>query len=72
MDFLVLLKGLVTLVNSIAKYLSDKQLIEAGVAKATLEGLQDVQDRMAAARDAIANVDSLPVDKDPANRANKR
>jgi len=69
MNALTLLKGLVSLVTSIAQYMHDKQLIEAGVAKATLEGLQDVQSKIAIARDAVANVDSLPVNKDPANRA---
>jgi hypothetical protein len=72
MNYLALLKGLVSLVSCVAKYFSDKQLIDAGVAKATLEGLQDVENKMAIARDAVASVDSLPIDKDPANRANKR
>lgn len=72
MNYLALLKGLVTLVTSIAQYMRDKKLIEAGVAQATLEGLQDVQNKMAVARDAIANVDSLPIEQDTANRANKR
>lgn len=72
MNYLALLKGLVSLVTSIAQYMHDKRLIEAGVAKATLEGLQDVQNKMAIARDAVDRVDELPVSEDPANRANKR
>lgn len=72
MNYFAILKGLVSLVSYTAKYLSDKQLIEAGVAKATLEGMQDVQNKMAMARDAAARVDELPIDQDPANRANRR
>lgn len=72
MNYLAILKGLVALVSYVAKYFSDKRLIDAGVAQATLEGLKDVQEKMAIARDAVANVDSLPVDKDPANRKRKR
>lgn len=72
MNALTLLKGLVSLVTSIAQYMHDKRLIEAGVSKATLEGLQDVQNKMAIASDAIANVDSLSIGEDTANRANKR
>lgn len=41
MNYLALLKGLVTLVSSIAQYLRDKKLIDAGVAQAVLEGLED-------------------------------
>lgn len=72
MNYLAFLKGLVTLVTSIAQYMRDKKLIDAGVAQATLEGLQDVQNKMAIARDAVARVDELPIDQDPANRAKRR
>jgi len=50
----------------------DKKLIDGAIAEQTLKGLQDVQDKIAMANDAVRNVDSLPIDKDPNNRANKR
>lgn len=67
-----LIKAILSLASSLAQYAHDKQLMDAGEAKAIIEGLKDVQNKMAIARNAVANVDSLPVDDDPANRANKR
>lgn len=72
MNALTLLKGLVSLAASLAQYAHDKQLMNAGESRAIIEGLKDVQNKMAIARDAVANVNELPIDKDDANRANKR
>lgn len=47
MNYLALLKGLVTLVTSIAQYMRDKKLIDAGVAQAVLEGLEDANKAIA-------------------------
>lgn len=47
-------------------------MMDVGAAMAVVEGLKDVQEKMAIARDAVANVDSLPIESDEANRANKR
>lgn len=67
-----IIKAILSLASTLAQYAHDKQLMDAGEAKAIIEGLKDVQTKMAIARDAVANVDSLPIDSDPANRANKR
>lgn len=71
MNYLAILKGLIAIVHSFANYLNNKQLIDAGIAQATLEGLKDVQNKIAMANDAVRDVDSLPISQDPANRANK-
>lgn len=67
-----IIKAILSLASTLAQYAHDKQLMDAGEAKAIIEGLKDVQTKMVIARDAVANVDSLPVSEDPANRANKR
>lgn len=72
MNILTLIKAFISLASTLAQYAHDKKMMDAGEAQAILEGLKDVQNKMAIARDAIANVNSLPVDKDDANRANKR
>lgn len=71
MNYLAILKGLIAIVHSFANYLNNKQLIDAGIAQATVKGLEDVKNKINMANDAIANVDSLPINQDPANRANK-
>jgi hypothetical protein len=70
MNYLAILKGLIAIVHSFANYLNNKQLIDAGIAQATLEGLKDVQIKIAMANDAVRDVDSLPISEDTANRAN--
>jgi len=55
MNALGLLKVLVSLVSSIAQYMHDKQLLEAGAAQSVLKGLQDANEaikRANSARDA--------------------
>lgn len=72
MNYLAILKGLLAIVHSFANYLNNKQLIDAGIAQATVKGLEDVQNKINMANNAIANYDSLPKSEDSANRANKR
>jgi hypothetical protein len=72
MNILTLIKAFISLASSLAQYAHDKKMMDAGEAQAILEGLKDVQNKMVIARDAVANVDSVPIDKDPNNRANKR
>jgi hypothetical protein len=67
-----IIKLFLTLASSLAQYAHDKKMMQAGAAMAVVEGLKDVQEKMAIARDAIADVDSLPISQDPNNRANKR
>lgn len=70
MNALTLLKGLVSLVTSIANYFRDKRLMEAGAAEAILKGLNDANDAIARASVARSNADKLPVESDPNNRDN--
>jgi hypothetical protein len=70
--YLTLIKLFLTLANALLQNARDKKLIDGAIAEQTLKGLQDVQDKIAMANDAVRNVDSLPIDKDPNNRANKR
>lgn len=69
---LTLIKLFLTLANALLQNAKEKRLIDGAIAEYTLKGLQDVQDKIAMANDAIANVDELPLDQDPNNRANKR
>lgn len=69
MNYLAILKGLIAIVHSFANYLNNKQLIDAGIAQATLEGLNDVKTKIAMANDAVNDI--VPIDKDPNNRANR-
>jgi len=70
MDVVALLRLFLSVAGYIAKYISDKQLMEAGVAQATLEGIENAKNAIARANAARANVDSVPVDADPNNRDN--
>lgn len=72
MNALTLLKALVALVTSVANYLKDKQLIEAGAAQAVLKGLRDANDAIALANDARQHYDSLPIESDTENRDNRK
>jgi hypothetical protein len=40
-NYLAILKGLIAIVHSLANYLNNKQLIDAGIAQAALKGLED-------------------------------
>lgn len=70
MNALALLKGLVTLVQSIAQYMHDKRLVELGAAESVLKGLNEVNEAIDRARNA-RNAPSLSDDQDPNNRRNK-
>ncbi len=72
MNYLAILKGLISLVHSFANYLNNKQLIDAGIAQATAKGLNDVINKINMANDAVRDIDSLPIEDDTANRANSR
>ena len=63
-----LLKLLLQLASLVAKYLHDKQLLEAGKAQAILESLEHANSQIRAANDARNHVDELPMSKDPNNR----
>lgn len=52
MNYLAILKGLIAIVHSFANYLNNKQLIDAGIAKATLEGLEHANKAIADTRAA--------------------
>lgn len=71
MNALTLLKGLVALVTSVANYLRDKRLMDAGAAESVLKGLNDANDAINRANAARANADSVQIESDPDNRANK-
>lgn len=71
MNALTLLKGLVSLVTSVANYLRDKRLMDAGAAESVLKGLNDANDAINRANAARANANSVPIDQDPDNTANK-
>lgn len=72
MNWLALLKGLLSLSNSLTEYLRNKQLLEAGEAQAISEGLQNAQVAIKKAREARNNAvrefdkrDGVPDDEDP-------
>lgn len=71
MNALTLLKGLVSLVTSVANYLRDKRLMDAGAAESVLKGLNDANDAINRANAARANANSVPDELDENNRRNK-
>lgn len=66
------LSGLVSLFNKIAALVHDKRQQELGAKEAKLEGMNEYDEKVNTARDAVANVDSLPIKDDSANRANRK
>lgn len=70
--YLTLIKLFLTFANALMQQARDKKIIDGALAQESLEGLKDVQYKIDKANSAIRDVDSLPVDKDPANRANRR
>lgn len=52
MNYVAILKTLLAIVHSFASYLNNKQLIDAGMAKATLEGLEHANKAIADTRAA--------------------
>ena len=69
---ITLIKLFLTLANALMQDARERRLFNAGIDNANLQGLKDVINKINMANDAIANVDSLPIAADPANRANKR
>lgn len=72
MNWLAILRALLGLASSLTSYLQEKQLIEAGEAKAIAEGLKNAQaateKARKARRDALRKFDKsggLPDDDDP-------
>jgi hypothetical protein len=69
---LTLIKLFLTLANALLQNAKEKRLIDGAIAEYTLKGLEDVQNKIAMANDAVRDVDSLPIEDDTANRANNR
>jgi hypothetical protein len=67
-----LAKALFSAWAEIAKAFQLNRTLEAGQAEAKVESLNDYVQKEAVADTAIANVDSVPISEDPANRATKR
>jgi hypothetical protein len=68
------LAGLLKLLVALAQYLGNKQLLDAGAAKAIAEGANDTLARIAAARDAAAAIEhpATRADADWADRVRDR
>jgi hypothetical protein len=69
---LTLIKLFLTLANALLQNAKEKRLIDGAIAEYTLKGLEDVQNKIAMANDAVRDVDSLSIEDDTANRANSR
>ena len=67
-----ILKLLLATANSVANYIHDKKLLDAGVALAILEGLKNANEAIVRANRARDDADSLPVSSDPNNRDNQQ
>lgn len=65
---LAILKLLLVLASTVAKYYQDKQLLEAGAAQAILESINNANETINRANIARDNANSLPTDTDPYNR----
>jgi hypothetical protein len=68
--YISLAKLFLTLASSIIQYMNNKQLMEAGEAKAVLEGIKHANDAIARAHGARANADSVLDEADKYNRDN--
>ena len=73
MGWLNILKGILGLANMVAKFVSDKQLMDAGEAKAVARNLSQTNEKLNAAIDARRNVrhDTDSVQRDKNNRRNR-
>lgn len=74
MAWLALLKLLLSIADQLTSYLHDKQLMDAGEAKAvaaSLKGALDATARAVAARNAVSD-DPNSVSNDPDNRDNRK
>lgn len=70
MGMVTLLKLILSFASSLASYVHDKRLMDAGASEAILKGLEEVNEKIAGAKSARANADSVSVDADPYNRDN--
>ena len=71
MNLVAIIKLLLSFASTIANYIHDKQLLEAGEAKAILESINNANETIARANNARANANELPVSKDEFNRDNE-
>lgn len=62
------LKLLLELASLTAKYLHDKQLIDAGYAKAIMDNLNEADNQIRLAKRAMDDANSVPVSEDKYNR----
>lgn len=69
MPILTFLKLLLTIASSLAKYASEKKLMDAGAAEAVLKGVRDADEAVDRANLARKS-GGVPVDDDPNNRDN--
>jgi hypothetical protein len=67
---LTLIKLFLTLANALLQNAKEKRLIDGAIAEYTLKGLEDVQNKIAMANDAVNDI--VPLDQDEHNRSNKR
>lgn len=72
MNAIAILKLFLSLASQIATYINNKKLMEAGEAKAILEGLKEADSIIAKAKEARVNAHTVDINKDENNRANKR
>lgn len=73
MSWFSILQGLISIVNRVAKYMADKQLLDAGQYKEIAENNEKSMQKIIKAqraRDAVLNGGGVPYDKDPNNRDN--
>ena len=70
MSWFTVLKGLLNLVNAVAKHMADKQLLDAGQYKAIAESNSHALKKIQAADLARRNVPADGVPDDPNNRDN--
>lgn len=69
MNGLSILKVLLGLASKLAEFLRDKQLMDAGAAKAALDGIRAADQAIARADEARQNLP--PADRDEFNRDNR-
>lgn len=72
MNAIAILKLFLSLASQMATYINNKNLMEAGEAKAILDGLKEAESNIAKAKLARANAHTVDITKDENNRANKR
>ena len=63
-----ILKLWLELASVTAKYMHDKQLLDAGYAKAIMENLNEADNQIRLAKRAMADANSVPVSEDKYNR----